>query len=97
MSKNNVNYDAILSDCENLEYLNKFAGKLREAEYRILLILCGHTKHGKVPLAMVKPILDSYWHSYKFKAHLKNIAYILHVALRKIHNEKIFQSFNTNS
>lgn len=92
-----VNFEKILKDCENLEYLNKFASNLREAEYRILLILCGHTKHGKVSLNMVKPILDEYWHSYNYKAHLKNIAYVLNVALRKIHNEKIFQAFNANS
>lgn len=97
MSKNNVNYDAILTDCENLEYLNKFAGRLRESEYRILLILCGHTRHGKVPISMVKPILDEYWQSYRYHSHLKNIAYVLNVALRKIHNEKIFQAFQTNS
>lgn len=95
--KPDYNFEKILSDCENLEYLNKFAGRLRESEYRILLILCGHTKHGKVPLSMVKPILDEYWQSYRYHSHLKNIAYVLNVALRKIHNEKIFQSFNTIS
>lgn len=95
--KPDYDFEKILSDCENLEYLNKFAGRLRESEYRILLILCGHTKHGKVPLSMVKPILDEYWQSYCYHSHLKNIAYVLNVALRKIHNEKIFQSFNTIS
>ncbi|MBU3682107.1 MAG: hypothetical protein FGM16_09235 [Flavobacterium sp.] len=90
-------FDEILKACEDLEYLNKFAGCLRESEYRILLILCGHTRHGKVPLSMVKPILDEYWHSYNYRAHLKNIAHILNVALRKIYNERIFKSFNANS
>lgn len=93
----NINYDDILTECEDLEYLNKFAGYLRETEYRILLIICGHTKHGKVPIACVKPILDEYWLSQGYQSHLNNIAYVLNAALRKIHNEKVFKLFNTIS
>lgn len=87
----------ILTQCEDLEFLNQFAGSLRESEYRILLILCGHTRHGKVPLHMVKPILDEYWKTYKFKAHLKNINYILNIALKKISTQKMYQSFDIMS
>lgn len=83
----------ILHECENLEFLNRFANKLRETEYRILLIVCGHTKHGKVPIHMVKPILDEYWRTYKNATHLKNIAYVLNVALKKINAEKMYDKF----
>jgi len=90
----NPNLDEILNNCENLEYLNRFAGILRESEYRILLILGGHTKYGKVAIKDVKPILDEYWKLYKFKAHLKNINYILNIALIKIRNANILQSMD---
>lgn len=90
-------FESILKACEDLEYLNNFAGCLRESEYRILLILCGHTKHGKVPLCMAKPILDEYWHTHNHESHLKNIAHILNVAISKIHSEKVFRAFNANS
>jgi hypothetical protein len=93
----NEAYTQILSHCENLEYLNQFSGFLRETEYRILLIVCGHTKHGKVPISQVKPILDEYWKAANYKCHLKNVAYILMVALRKIQNERMFQSMNAIS
>lgn len=98
MNKKNKNYDQgleeLLAQCEDLEFLNQFAGKLRESEYRILLILGGHTRHGKVPIHMVKPILDEYWNCYKYKAHLKNINYILNIALKKISTQKMYQSFD---
>lgn len=87
----------LLEQCEDLTYLNTFAPYLRETEYRILLLLCGHTRHGKVPISQVKPILDEYWKATNYKCHLKNVAYILTVALRKIQNEKMFQSMNAIS
>ena len=87
----------LLEQCEDLTYLNTFAPYLRETEYRILLIVCGHTKHGKVPISQVKPILDEYWKATNYKCHLKNVAYILTVALRKIQNERMFQSINAIS
>lgn len=87
----------LLEQCEDLAYLNRFAPYLRETEYRILLIVCGHTKHGKVPISQVKPILDEYWKATNYKCHLKNVAYILIVALRKIQNERMFQSINAIS
>lgn len=87
----------LLEQCENLTYLNTFAPYLRETEYRILLLLCGHTRHGKVPISQVKPILDEYWKATNYKCHLKNVAYILTVALRKIQNERMFQSLNAIS
>jgi hypothetical protein len=93
----NISLEDVLQECENLEFLNKFSGILRETEYRILLIICGHTKHGKVPIHMVKPILDSYWHTYNYKAHLKNVGYIMNIALSKIRTANLYQSFNTIS
>lgn len=87
----------LLEQCEDLTYLNTFAPYLRETEYRILLLLCGHTRHGKVPISQVKPILDEYWKATNYKCHLKNVAYILTVALRKIQNERMFQSMNAIS
>lgn len=97
MKNKDVSLDEVLQECENLEFLNKFSGILRETEYRILLIICGHTKHGKVPMHMVKPILDSYWHIYSYKAHLKNISHVMNIALRKIRTASLYQSFNTFS
>jgi galactokinase/mevalonate kinase-like predicted kinase len=93
----NKNLIELLEQCEDLAYLNIFAPYLRETEYRILLIVCGHTKHGKVPISQVKPILDEYWKATNYKCHLKNVAYILTVALRKIQNERMFQSMNAIS
>ena len=97
MKKNDMQMDDILLACENLEYLNQFAGRLRETEYRILLIICGHTRHGKVPIHQVKPILDEYWHSVKCKVHLKNIHFVLNRAINKIKTEVIYLNFNTLS
>lgn len=97
MQNFNEDYLQILLQCENLEYLNQFSGFLRETEYRILLIVCGHTKYGKVPISQVKTILDEYWKTNNYRCHLKNVVYILNVALRKIQNERMFQSMNTIS
>lgn len=90
-------YEDILHECEDLEFLNRFVDRLRETEYQILLIVCGHTKYGKVPIHMVKPILDKYWKTYKHIGHLKNITYVLNMALRKINTEKMYDKFKVLS
>lgn len=97
MSNINQEPEDILTACENLEFLNQFAGRLRETEYRILLILCGHTRHGKVSLQQVKPILDEYWNSVEKRSHLKNIQYVLSRAINKIKTESIYLKMNTLS
>lgn len=96
MKKYELEPEEILTACENLEYLNRFAGRLREAEYRILLILCGHTKYGKVSLAQVRPILNEYWESLGKEAHLKNIPFVLGRAINKIKTQSLYLNFNTN-
>lgn len=97
MKNNDLQIDEILTACENLEFLNQFAGRLRETEYRILLILCGHTRYGKVNLQQVKPILDEYWESVQKKGHLKNIQFVLNRAINKIKAETFYLKMNTLS
>lgn len=96
MKPNDINPEDILTACEDLQYLNRFAGRLRETEYRILLILCGHTKYGKVTLDQVRPILNEYWQSLGKQSHLKNIPFVLNKAINKIKAQAFYLNFNTN-
>lgn len=90
---NLIDYEDLLKQCENLEFLNQFAPYLRETEYRVLLLLCGHTKYGKVTFPQLKKIMRDYWHSYNYRSHIKNYSYIALTALKKIRQEKILHGF----
>jgi cobalamin biosynthesis Co2+ chelatase CbiK len=90
---NLINYEDLLKQCEDLEFLNQFAPYLRETEYRVLLLLCGHTRHGKVCFTQLKQVMRDYWHSYNYISHVKNYPYIALVALKKIKQEKILRGF----
>ena len=89
----NVNFEKLLDDCEDLEFLNKFSPYLRETEYRVLLLVCGHTKYGKVPIHRVGKVMKEYWDTYKYISHIKNYTFILQKALMKIEQEKILHGF----
>ena len=87
MDKNLID---LIEQCEDLSYLNKFAPYLRETEYRILLLICGHTRHGKVPVYEVSNLLGEYWQIYGNKNHIKNITYLISQALNNIQRAKLF-------
>jgi len=90
----NNNYEDILSKCEDLNYLNHFAEYLRETEYAILLLICGHTKYGRVPIHVVPSKLKDYWKSLGRPCHIKNVTFILNVALKKIAYHSLHVMFN---
>lgn len=80
----------LLEQCEDLTYLNTFAPYLRETEYRILLLICGHTRHGKVSIFEITKKLEEYWQIYGNKNHVKNIPYLIRQALNNIQRAKLF-------
>ena len=80
----------LLKQCEDLAYLNRFAPYLRETEYRILLLLCGHTRHGKVSIFEITKKLEEYWQIYGNENHVKNIPYLIRQALNNIQRAKLF-------
>jgi hypothetical protein len=86
----NENLDKLLTACEDLGYLNKFAPYLRETEYRILLLVCGHTRHGKVSLNEVEKLLSEYWEIYDSKNHVKNIKFLITQALKNIQRGNLY-------
>lgn len=86
----NKNIDDLLKQCEDLSYLNRYAPYLRETEYRILLLICGHTRHGKVPLEKVVNLLDEYWEIYDTKNHVKNIKYLVTQAIKNIQRGNLY-------
>lgn len=86
----NKDLDDLLKECEDLSYLNKFAPYLRETEYRVLLLICGHTRHGKVPIYEVTKKLEEYWRIYGNENHVKNISYLIVQALNNIQRAKLF-------
>ena len=87
MDKNLID---LIEQCEDLSYLNKFAPYLRETEYRILLLICGHTRHGKVSIFEITKKLEEYWQIYGNKNHVKNIPYLIKQALNNIQRAKLF-------
>jgi hypothetical protein len=86
----NKNLDELLTACEDLTYLNQFSPYLRETEYRILLLICGHTRHGKVPITEVEKLLNEYWEIYDSKNHVKNIKFLIMQALKSIQRGNLY-------
>lgn len=86
----NKNIDELLKQCEDLTYLNTFAPYLRETEYRVLLLICGHTRHGKVSIHEITKNLEEYWQIYGNKNHIKNFSYIIKQALNNIQRAKLY-------
>lgn len=89
-------YENLLSKCEDLAFLNYYQTHLRETEYRILLILGGHTRHGKQNLSDVRKSLSEYFKQYGNHTHIQNIDYIIQSALRKILSAQIFDMNNVS-
>lgn len=87
MDKNLID---LIEQCEDLSYLNKFAPYLRETEYRILLLICGHTRHGKVSVYEVTNLLGEYWEIYGNRNHIRNSTYLISKALNNIQRAKLF-------
>ena len=77
-------YDETLKKCEDLTFLNKYHIFSRETEYRILLILCGHTRHGKKYSHDITEVLKEYFNQYGNDTHVKNIHFLIEAALKKI-------------
>lgn len=89
-------YENLLTKCEDLAFLNYYQTYLRETEYRILLILGGHTRHGKQTLSEVRSSLSEYFKQYGNRTHVQNIDYIIQSALRKILSAQIFDMNNVS-
>lgn len=87
------NFEEVIKNCEDLEYLNKFEPYLRETEYRLLLYVAGHTKHGKVPLNELADRLTEYWFNYGLPSHVKNTLFILNRAVQKINYQQVSDMF----
>lgn len=79
-----IHLEKILENCKDLAYLNKYADYLRETEYRILLLVCGHTRHKFISIHSVCDYLEEYFDIYENQTHVKNITYLLDVALKKV-------------
>lgn len=89
-------YEDLLSQCEDLSFLNRYQTFLRETEYRILLILCGHTRHGKQRFSDVRRTLAEYFNQYGNPTHVQNIDYLVQNALRKILSAQMFSLNNVS-
>ena len=83
----------VLEKCQDLGFLNQFINCLRETEYRVLLIICGHTKHGQINPSQIKIFMSEYWQTLDKPSHVKNYTYILHQAIKKISMECILRGF----
>lgn len=83
----------ILEKCQDLGFLNQFINCLRETEYRVMLLICGHTKHGKTHPIQIKNIMKEYWNSFECPSHIKNYSYIINQAIKKISVECILRGF----
>lgn len=89
-------YENVLTQCEDLAFLNKFQRCLRETEYRILLIVCGHTRHGKQSLKDIKRLLTEYFNQYDKPTHVENFNYLIDNALKKIIFAQTFYNVNVS-
>lgn len=83
----------VLEKCQDLGFLNQFTSCLREAEYRVMLLICGHTKYGKTHPIQIKNIMKEYWNSLECPSHIKDYSYIIHQAIKKISLECIIRGF----
>lgn len=91
-----MHLEKILENCKDLAYLNKYANYLRETEYRILLIVCGHTRHKFISIHSVCDYLKEYFDVYENKTHVKNITYLLNVALKKVFAAQTYELLNVS-
>lgn len=83
----------LLEKCQDLGFLNQFIDCLRETEYRALLVICGHTKYGKISASEIKIFMTDYWKTHDKPSHVKNYTYILHKALKKVAVEYTLRGF----